>query len=763
MNLPIVRDIVLLGGGHTHALVVRRWGMQPLPGVRLTLVSQDVITPYSGMLPGYLAGHYSHEDIHLDLARLCQWAGIRFVRATVTGLDPSRQQVMLDGRPALEYDVLAVDTGSTPDTASVPGASSFTIPVKPVYRFDHHWQRFLTGLEERSASSEVPVIGVVGSGVGGFELLLAMQFRLQQRRLPADCHWFVRGDQPLSGHPPKVRSMALAECRRAGIEVHTGFDVAEVSADRLRAVDGREQATDRLFWCTAASGPDWPARAGLETDGRGFIATDQYLQSRSHPGIFATGDVGTQIDTPSPKAGVFAVRQAPVLFENLRRAVLQQPLKPYFPQKNILNLMALGPRRAVASRAGWSARGRWVWRWKDYIDQRFMQKFRSLPARQMRPADWSSMPAALRQLLPDHGRESPAMRCAGCAAKVPASLLANELEVLRSSVGNQSAYGVLSGLQQADDAAVLSLEAFQSASGTASTARLVQSVDQFRTLVDDPWLLGRIATWHALGDLYAMGATAHSVQCLVGLPYAGEVVLGRELRQLMQGVVEVLQTADCQLIGGHSSEQSDLGLGLVANGFMTDRAVQPEAGDQLLLTKPIGTALVLAAHMRGQATGQQWQACIDQMLIGNRVGSEIACDYNAGLMTDVTGFGLLGHLARMIGSIGLSAEIRLESIPLLPGVGSLAENGIESTLTASNRLHVAELLGSDSLSTQDRRVWERLLNDPQTNGGLLFSVAELQAEDCLETLRRSGYPLARRIGRILHTEETGGSLQIRLY
>jgi len=178
-HVPILKDIVLVGGGHTHTLVVKKWGMKPLPGVRLTLVSRDVLTPYSGMLPGFIAGHYTREETHIDLAYLCRWAGVRFVEATVNGFNLNAQQVLLDGRPAIEYDVLSVNTGSTPDIDTVPGARDYTVPVKPVHRFEEKWVALQQRMDTPDNSTQKLSVGVVGAGVGGFELLTSLDEALK--------------------------------------------------------------------------------------------------------------------------------------------------------------------------------------------------------------------------------------------------------------------------------------------------------------------------------------------------------------------------------------------------------------------------------------------------------------------------------------------------------------------------------------------------------------------------------------------------------
>ncbi|MBX2883709.1 MAG: selenide, water dikinase SelD [Granulosicoccus sp.] len=726
-NAPAVNDIVLLGGGHSHALLIRQWAMKPMAGIRLTLISRDVLTPYSGMLPGYVAGHYSHDDIHIDLARLCSWAGIRFIESTVVGLEPGAQRVLLQDRPAIHYDCLSIDTGSTPDQ-SVPGSADHTVPVKPIHLFQSHWQSFLQRMESLTGPAR---IGVVGSGVGGFELTLAIHHAVSAAKRQVEIHWVLRGQEPLRAQPSRARSLAMDACRLRSIELHQGFDVIEVQADRLLAADGRELALDEIFWVTAAAAPDWPGEAGLSTDKRGFIATNQYLQSQSHADIFASGDIGTQTETPSAKAGVFAVRQAPVLLENLRRFVLQKPLKVYKPQKNFLSLMALGSREAMASRNGVVISGKWVWRWKDHIDRTFMDKFHVLPPRKMARQTLDDVPGVLR-VQGEFNAADAAYRCGGCGAKIGSDVLHRVIAEL-SPIDRDD---VVAGLSATDDAAVLQI----------SGGLLVQSVDQFRAMLDEPWLLGRIAALHALNDLYAMYAQPQSAQALITLPFASESILERDLYQIMAGALVELSSAGCALIGGHTGEGTELMVGFSVNGIPAADTVASSqslrAGDALILTKPLGTGVLLAANMQAAVPGVDLRCCIESMLHSNQQAAAILQAQGSTAVTDVTGFGLLGHVQNLLAKSELGCVLELSSIPQLPGAHRLSQNGYFSSLLKSNRRVESQL--TNPTAADDPLL--SLLSDPQTSGGLLAAVPSAQSETCVSVLRKAGYSSACIIG-----------------
>ena len=732
---PVQREIVLVGGGHAHALLIRAWGMDPLPGARLALVSENVLTPYSGMLPGLVAGHYTADEIHVDLRKLCAWAGVRFVEARMTGLDLDARTLAFEGgRPPMGFDLLSLDTGSTPDL-SVPGAREHSVPVKPVHGFAARWHALSARLERGDVPDAPLDVAVVGSGAGGFEIAMAMRHALP--REGCRLHWVLRGTLPLGGRPERVGRTALDEARAAGVVVHARFDVERVDAGpALVATDGRTLALDELVWCTGATGPDWPARAGLRTDERGFVSTDATLASVSHPFVFATGDIGTLVDDPTAKAGVFAVRQAPILGRNLRHALLGEPLESWRPQRDFLTLMATGPKRAIASRGPVAVRGDWAWRWKDRIDRRFMDRLDDLP-----PMPVRTLPAIVPDALLDAGAPS-GPRCRGCGAKVGNDLLSDVLAgvvgrgrdrasdaVPADATARPSTGGdVLVGLADARDAAVLD----------PGDALLVQSVDQVSDLVDDPWLFGRIAALHALGDVLTLDARPHSAQLTVTLPPAAPHVQRRELERLMAGALSALDEHGVALVGGHTAEGPELALGLVVNalaardavGGASDALAGARAGDALVLSAPLGVGVLFAGLMRGLARGPDVSRALALMARGQGEAAVLRA-HGARAMTDVTGFGLAGHLERLLAPGTPRAALDPDAVPLLPGALEAARAGVRSSAWPGNRRALERFDGAESL---DEAV-ASLLADPQTAGGLLAVVPADRAEAAVAALR----------------------------
>jgi len=369
-----VKRLLLLGGGHSHVEVIRRLGLQPPRDTRIVLASPDRYTPYSGMLPGFVAGHYDFHDCHIDLERLCKTAGVEFRQCHAVGIDPAANRVSCSDNSTLDYDLLSIDIGSTPSAHGVPGALEHSIRVKPVAGFIHAWNSIL-GADNRDGAPLC--IAVVGGGAGGMELALAMHFRLPVGSRDADIHLFTDTATILPGHSPGVRRVFERVLKARGIAVHTLSKIVKVERGVLFPESGNPFHAGHIVWATAASAPGWIAASGIQTDERGFVAVNDALQSLSHPRIFAAGDIAGMVNHPRPKSGVYAVRQGPPLAENLQRALSGKPLIAYTPQKIALALISTGDKYAVAVYGVIVLEGKWVWRWKDYIDRRFMAAYRA--------------------------------------------------------------------------------------------------------------------------------------------------------------------------------------------------------------------------------------------------------------------------------------------------------------------------------------------------------------------------------------------------
>jgi selenide,water dikinase len=707
---PQIRDLVLIGGGHAHALVLKMWGMDPLPGTRLTLITPGPVTPYTGMLPGLIAGHYQREELMVDLVRLARFAGARLILDQATGLDRGAGLVLLKGRPPLAYDLVSVDVGITSDLPDLPGAAH-AVAAKPLEAYAAAWEGFV------ARKLAFPRVVILGAGLGGVELALASAHRLRAAGARATVTLIDRAESILPGLGAKARAKVLTRLQAAGIALRLGCTVTAIGADHVALAGGEAIGSDFTLTVTGARPHPWLAGTGL-ADERGFLVTDDRLQTQD-PRVFAVGDCAGIAGAARPKAGVFAVRAAPVLQANLRAALTGQPLRPFRPQRDYLKLVALGGQSAVADKWGLALEGPRLWRLKDRIDRRFMARLSDLPA-MPRP----TTPAVVTRGLAEHLAGRPL--CGGCGAKLGPGTLQAALTGLPPPARPE----VLSG--PGDDAAVLAVPG----------GVQVLTTDHLRAFTSDAGLMARLAALHALGDVWAMGATPQVALAQVTLPPLGPDLQARMLAEIMAAADETLRETGADIVGGHSTAGAELTIGFTITGT-APRALAKgggRPGDALILTRALGSGTILAAEMAlaqvtGPMLGEVWATCIEEMGRSQARAAALLAPVAHG-MTDVTGFGLAGHLVEMLEASGCSATLSLGDVPLMPGALALAEAGHGSSLQPAN---LAATQGRWTVP-DDPRV--ALLTDPQTCGGLLAAVPHSEAAGLCEALRQAGYTAA---------------------
>ncbi len=382
-------DIVLIGGGHAHVHVLRSFGMRPEPGVRVTLITRDLQTPYSGMLPGVVAGLYSVEQAHIDLVRLAAATGTRLIHAEAVGLDRNAKRILLAGQAPVGYDLTSIDVGITPALDSIRGAATHAIAVKPIGSFLDKFNRLLVDCRHPSGPRR---IAVIGGGAGGVELILSLCTRIRQeagkaKQNPGDFSFLLVTDgEILRTHNACVRRTFRRVFESRGVALHENRPAVAVHEGAIELADGTSLDADLILVTTSAAPPAWFAQTGLALDAGGFLAVRATLQSENDADVFAAGDCAAITGNPREKAGVFAVRAGPPLSDNLRRRAAGRSLKDWRPQRRHLALISTGERYAIASRGWFKAEGRWVWILKDWIDRRWMRMYQE-PERMSGAAD----------------------------------------------------------------------------------------------------------------------------------------------------------------------------------------------------------------------------------------------------------------------------------------------------------------------------------------------------------------------------------------
>ncbi|WP_281825188.1 selenide, water dikinase SelD [Jannaschia rubra] len=706
-DIPLTRDLVLVGGGHAHALVLRKWGMDPLPGARLSVINPGPTAPYTGMLPGHVAGHYTREELDIDLLRLARFAGARLIDGAASGIDLHARLVTVPGRPPVAYDVASIDVGITAQMPEVPGFAENAVGAKPLDVYARSWRAFREAVRQ---GARPPRVAVIGGGIAGQELAMAMAHAL--RSDGADPQVTVLEAAPVpTGTGDRARALLDRVMAGLGVTLRTGVSVARVGPEDV-TLDGGERIPAAFIVGAAGARPHgWLTGTGLPLED-GFIRVGPTLAVEGRDDLFAAGDCAHLTHAPRPKAGVFAVREAPILHHNLRAALTGGAMRAFRPQKHYLKLVSLGGKAALAQRGGLALSGEWLWRWKDRIDRTFMGKLTDLP---------TMAAPALPRLRVSGGDAGTKPLCSGCGSKIGGDALAAALTALPSNVRDD----VLS--RPGDDAAVLA----QPGGG-----RQVITTDHLRAFTPDTALMVRIAAVHALGDVWAMGARPQAALASIILPRMSEDLQARTLTEAMAVAAEVMSAAGAEIVGGHSTMGAETTIGFTVTGLHDGTPIGhggAQPGDAIVLTRPIGTGVILAAEMAGKARGADVVAMLNRMSTPQGDAAAILSDARA--MTDVTGFGLAGHLSAICRASGVGADLILAAVPVYAGAEDLAASGHASTLFPANR-RATRVTGGAGARLD-------LLHDPQTAGGLLAAVPADRADALVAELRAAGHDAAR--------------------
>lgn len=725
-------DLVLVGGGHAHVSVLRSFGMKPVPGLRITLITDVLDAPYSGMLPGYVEGQWQYDDMHIHLGQLCQFAGARLIHAQVEDINLAHQQIFIQGQSPVSYDFLSLNCGAIPDLSPIKGAVKHAIAVKPISHFLEKLPNQLDGKTQFS---------VVGGGAAGTELAIALRARFKGMGDALAIRVFSRSDRLVPQAPLKVSDIVEKACISQHIEIHHNADVSEIEQDAILTSNGT-YPSDYHFIVTGVKPASWVSRLSCEHDANGFLLARKTFQLKGYDNVFAAGDVMQIEGDERPKAGVFAVRAGPILVQNIRRILDDKPLVHYRPQRKYLAIIGLGNGRAVGFRSNFVVSGKAVWEWKKWIDVRFMDRFNKLPNM---PQPTTDYPPAIQRMRPATAQH--VMYCSGCGSKAGPDILKIALHDACNTaleLGADPKY--LPSPDELSDSAHLKFEKTK----PLKNHQIIQSIDTISQHISDPFIFGRIATLHAMSDIFVSGGEMHSAVATIALRRGSPEIQQRDLTAKLAGAMLECANHNAKLIGGHTIAADEASMGLAVTGLVHEKYFEQDLGSEtlaIILTKPLGIGVILAAQMQTHVPSKAIIETQKIMLQSNFRATQILMQQGCVAMTDVTGFGLAGHLHHLMRTHKLAgAEIRLNALPLLDYAPVLSAEGVASSLLAQNRLSTPLITAYKRHEDKMLATKEDLMFDPQTSGGVVGLVAVSKAEQTIETLRKAGYIQASIIG-----------------
>ncbi len=686
------------------------------PKCLITLINRESSTIYSGMFPGLISGLYQLDKASIDLRLLADRAGVSLVVGEIETLDLSQNRLFLQRRPSIEFSRLSLDVGSetfVDDSISqVIKNKSLSSPIRPFEKC----LKWINCFDNSYIEEKHDPFTVIGSGLAALEMVFALRRRWPSRLL---------------------RLQAYEE------KLNLSFR-QQLSLAKIQITHPSSPILGPVLLCTGSQAPKWLKKSGLDANDFGRVKTNSNFLVRGRCDVFAVGDCGLLGKSKPPPSGVWAVRAAVPLAKNIERSLSKQSLLSWKPQKYALHLV--GTHREQSSPIAWMLWGPFIfgpcrlfWEWKKKLDRGFMDKF----------INFEEMNESKDKQLP----------CRGCAAKMPFQPLQKALR--------EAELSVLSDYPE--DAALVRT--------SQDEGLWLQSVDGFPALVSDPWLNARLTTLHACSDIWARGAYVSSAQPVITIPSVGGFLQKEILTQCLLGIKSALKPQGAELIGGHTYESrsaldQNINLGiqisLSINGFLhSDCAPWSKGGlkpgDSILLSRGIGSGVIFAAAMQGTSSVSYVDSALltlseSQHELIEKLQRKVIETSNPNLIhacTDVTGFGLIGHLSEMINATNLTrlkaklplikVDIFGEAIPTFRGVKSLLEKGFESTLSPSNKSFL-NLLNSKNKSSgyinlighneyQDNHEIElikRLLVDPQTCGPLMIACDPDDAEGLIK-------------------------------
>ncbi len=658
------RHLVLVGGGHAHVEVLRSFAMRRPEGVRVTIVMDRTTSAYSGMVPAFIAGKVALSDLEIDVWPLARRAGATVIEARMTRIDPVRKRVVLEGRQPLAYDVCSLDIGGSVSGLETDGVRANAISTRPL-------ATLLDRMVELSSAS-LKSIAVVGGGPAGVELAFSLRARFPTSRVAL----VERSDTILPQVGWMYRRRVLSVLLERQIDVQTRTDVASVTPQGILRSDGSLLEAEVVLWATGAAPHPVLQASKLPRAERGFTLTEDTLQVSGFPSLFAAGDCAVPRSRQDlPRAGVYAVRAGPILAHNLRQYLLGRPLEAWRPQRSMLSLLNICDGTALAHKWGVFTRSHRIYRWKDAIDRAWLDRYRGdgLP----------QMPAM-------------EMQCLGCAAKVPAKALE---QVLADAVAGTPG----------EDAARIDVG-----------APLAWTVDMFPAFSHDAEQVAHVAAVHALADLWAKGVRPTHALALVTVPETEPSVT---FAQVMARVRRVLSEHSITLVGGHTVLGETLCVGLTAIGPAPSflGIDLGEVGDVVMLTRALGTGVLLRADNDGTVSGADMKAAYRHMMRSHAALLDVADRIHTA--TDVSGFGLAKHWLDLCIASKCAAVVCMDDLPVLAGVTQALAAGVRSTSAPANEEAVQTLVNVPEHPLRP------LLFDPQTGGGLLVTAAADVAND----------------------------------
>ena len=678
----IKKDLILLGAGHANIEVIKYLGNLKLDGLRITLISKNYNTTYSGMVPGYIEGIYNWEDINIDLIQLSYQYNINIIISEVLKISAKKRKIFLKNRPPIKFDFLSINLGIRSNVNNIHGAKENALFLKPISEIK---TTILSILKSKSEN-----ITIIGGGAAGVEVSLALRDRFRKNNINKNIILISKYNTLMKNYPFNVRNSLKSELIKNKIKILFDSKITKINKTSIVINDHKKLKCSCAILATDALPPDVVNKSDLKISKDGFISVLNTLQSNTSTNIFASGDIADIEDYKLAKAGVYAVRQSKILKRNLERIYKNKNLYKYKPQKSYLSIIGITNGKALANKYFFAFKGKFFWKLKRYIDKKFIEKYKDFKSNE-------------KNFVPSIDSIEPSeydMQCAGCGSKIPQTVL--------KKVFSQN---LQEGSFDAND--------------VKGANRLVHTVDTITSIIDDLYLLGKIAAKHSLNDLIASNSGLLSVQMVLGIPQALNRIQERDIYQIKEGANSIFNEFGVTISGGHSYSieegKSTVGFSLIGKkNTISKNNLKKNQKLKIFMTGRLGTALVMAALKYKIISGKYYNEVITEMTNSNFLIYTLFKKHMINNITDISGFGLALHLQNLLlrNKMFKGANIYLNKIPMLEGAKEAIKKNVSSSLSYSNK----NIINNDLKVLIKDKKYLNILFDPQTSGGFLFII-----------------------------------------
>ncbi len=738
-----IKRLVLVGAGDAHLHILQKFENKPFSHLQIYFISDSFYKTHNRMLPGYIAGHFSFTESHIDLVALTNRGGIHFIYNSLKKIDPVEKILTLDNGVEIYYDLLSLNLGSRV-SLSQQISSTTAISINPLTEFFKSLEQLINEITQKT---KVYQLAIVGAEIDAIEIALAIQHRVLEelnKKVKAletfQLTIFTPENKILSQFNPRIRNIFSAFLEKKGVTVFTNQQVTSVGKDELICENKNVFKADKVLFCTQTSSDEWIRNSNLKLDKNEFVCVNDYLQSVSSSDIFAVGDIkstGASIENKNiPKVQVYATKQGITLYKNIKNCLKEKKLKKYIPQKSYFYYVSTGDKYAVLLWKKLHLKGRLIWKLKTIRDKNFIRKYNNTNFIENKNVEIKSSFFKKNKTIVYHQTGQTVKKLA-TARELSTRLLDQSLEKLSQHFSSENS--------------IFSDKKFSTTNNySIGQKKYLQSIHFLNECLPDPYLFGKLVANHCISSIYAGGGKPINAFSIVSLKKATDNIVKDSFEKMLLGANDIFSKDQVKIIGGHSRQgEEENGLGFSVTGTaITNPKIAIEYGHSLVLTKPLGTGSLLLALQQNKIKGSWYENLLQHFLQSNKTAAEILNKSSYSFCSYVAGKGFLDSIFHNLPP-SYHLEINVRNMPFLDGFEELNSSTKEVNFSeeevnfSKNRMSFLKDTSIKFSNTQYNTFFE-----PQTCGGFVIILASKNAINLVNQLHAAGYHKAAIVGKL---------------